>query len=648
MVFRRQTRSLQRFLALMLLASLLFIACCAGDPATVTGSEPFARKVAAAAEVTFPKDAGVINVKTQYGAKGDGITDDTAAIQAALNAHPNAMRIIYLPRGIYLVSDTLTWPAGTRGGDDYKNVILQGQSEQATIIKLKDRSPGFTDVNKLKAVIFTGPAPAQRFGNSIRTLTVHTGVGNPGACGIQFNASNQGSLRQVTIRSGDGQGVNGLDMNFTDEIGPLLVKEVTVQGFQYGIRTGFNVNSQTFEHVLLENQQIYGFYNTGQVINVRGLTSRNVVPAIYNGGGRFTLVDSSLQGTGEAANLPAIKSAYADVMVRNVKTSGYRVALQVSETTTLPGPDITEFVGGDLIISQFPSPSRSLNLPIRETPEIPWDNPDKTPWANVAAYGAVPNDGQDDTAAIQAAIDSGRTTVYFPAGGYNLQGTVLVRNQVRRLIGTEAYVEVPKTVNPGFKIVDGKAPVVVFERIRSWYFGTPTVENASSRTFVVRDATDVALKLTGPGDIYIENLATSALTINGQRVWARQLNIENLGTKIINNGGQLWILGLKTERGGTLIDTRRGGTTELLGGFAYTTTAAADGQQNEPMLINHESNISVTLGEINFGGGPPYTIYVRETRNGITRDLLAEKVPIYVGGGRHIPLYVGYSGSQGK
>lgn len=632
----------------MLLASLLFIACCAGDLATVTSGEPLARKVAASAPVTFPQDAGVVNVKTQYGAKGDGITDDSAAIQAALNAHPNAMRIIYLPRGTYLVSDTLTWPAGTRGGDDYKNVILQGQSEQGTVIKLKDRSPGFTNVNKCKAVIFTGPAPAQRFGNSIRTLTVNTGSSNPGACGIQFNASNQGSLRQVTIRSGDGQGVNGLDMNFADEIGPLLVKEVTVQGFQYGIRTGFNVNSQTFEHVVLENQQIYGFYNTGQVINVRGLTSKNAVPAIYNGGGRFTMVDSQLQGTGAAANLPAIKSDYADVMVRNVKTSGYRVALQVSEATTLPGPDITEFVAGDLILSQFPSPSCSLNLPIRETPDVPWDDPDKTPWANVVAYGAVPNDGQDDTAAIQAAIDAGRTTVYFPVGSYNLQGTVLIRHQVRRLIGTEAYIEVPKTVNPGFKIVDGQAPVVVFERIRSWYFGTPTVENVSSRTVVVRDATDVALKLTGPGDIYIENLATSALTINGQRVWARQLNIENLGTKIINDGGQLWILGLKTERGGTLIETHKGGVTELLGGFAYTTTAAADGQQNEPMLINHESNISMTLGEINFGGGPPYTIYVRETRNGLTRDLLAEKVPIYVGGGRHLPLYVGYQKNQAK
>jgi polygalacturonase len=40
----------------------------------------------------FPADAGVINVKTEFGAKGDGLSDDTAAIHRA--------RIIYFPIGI--------------------------------------------------------------------------------------------------------------------------------------------------------------------------------------------------------------------------------------------------------------------------------------------------------------------------------------------------------------------------------------------------------------------------------------------------------------------------------------------------------------------------------------------------------------------
>lgn len=597
--------------------------------------------------IVFPTDAGVLNVKTQYGAKGDGKTDDTAAIQAALNAYPNGKRITYLPNGVYLVSRTLTWPTGTPGtGNDYKNVIMQGQSQDKTILKLKDQNSGFTNGKTPKAVIFTGPAPAQRFGNSIRNLTVDTGRGNPGAIGIQFNASNQGSLRQVTIQTGDNQGLIGLDMNFTDEIGPLLVKNVTVKGFQHGIRTGFTVNSQTFEKITLQNQRIYGFYNTGQVINIRGLTSTNAVPAIYNAGGRMTVLDSTLTGIGAASGKPAIQSDYPlDLVLRNLKTSGYKTAVQNAQVT-LAGPNLTEFVSGP-IQSQFPSPLRTLNLPVKETPDVPWDDPKTTPWASVVAYGAIPNDGRDDTAAIQAAIDSGKTTVYLPVGTYDLQGTVFIRKNVRRIMGTEAVVGVPNNVNPGFKVVDGTQPVVVFERIDSGYNATPTIENASSRTLVLRDATNVSGHMTGTGDVFIENVVSNPFQnwiFNRQNIWARQFNVENEGTHITNRGGKLWIFGLKTERGGTLIDTQSGGKTEVLGGLAYTTTAP-NGVQNAPMFINAESSVSVTLGEVNYGA-PGYSVYFRDTRGGTTRDLLSSTLPAYLGGGKHIPLYVGYKANE--
>ena len=642
------------FLTFILLTAPVFTTCNASNPVITLpqDSRPIVKplllsaKAESSENIVFPPDAGVLNVKTQYGAKGDGVTDDTAAIQAALNAYPNGQRIIYLPNGTYLVSETLSWPAGTPGtGNEYKNTILQGQSQQGAIIKLKTRAAGFTDLQKPKAVIFTGPAPAQRFSNSIRNLTLDTGTENPGVIGIQFNASNQGSMRQVTIRSGDGQGLNGLDMNFTDEIGPLLVKGVTVIGFQYGIRTGFTVNSQTFENIKLQNQSGYGFYNAGQVINIRGLTSNNASTAIYNAGGRMTVIDSALDGIGSASSKPAIKSdSPIELIVRNTTTSGYQSAIQ-NANATLVGPNVSEFVSGS-VISQFLSLSRTLNLPIKETPDVPWDNPNTTPWANVFSYGAIPNDGKDDTAAIQAAIDSGKTTVYLPVGNYNLQKTVLIRNNVRRIIGTEANVEVPDSVNPGFKVMDGANPVVVFERIGSGYNSTPTLVNASSRTLVIRDAINVSGNMTGPGDVFIENVVSNPFqswTFNKQNVWARQFNVENADTHITNNGGNLWILGLKTERGGTLIDTRGGGKTELVGGLAYTTTAGPDGSQNYPMFINNESSISVTLGEINYGGGLNYSTYVREIRGGVVHDLSGRNLPDYVGSGKQIPLYTGYA-----
>ena len=65
-----------------------------------------------------------VSVK-QYGATGDGTTDDTAAIQAALSANPLAT--FFFPRGTYLISDTLILGERQRfvGTGKYNSTIRQ-------------------------------------------------------------------------------------------------------------------------------------------------------------------------------------------------------------------------------------------------------------------------------------------------------------------------------------------------------------------------------------------------------------------------------------------------------------------------------------------------------------------------------------------
>jgi hypothetical protein len=58
-----------------------------------------------------------------FGAVGDGVTDDTAAIQAAINS---GARTVYAPKGTYLISSTLYF-----GGD----VSFVGDGGEATVIK---------------------------------------------------------------------------------------------------------------------------------------------------------------------------------------------------------------------------------------------------------------------------------------------------------------------------------------------------------------------------------------------------------------------------------------------------------------------------------------------------------------------------------
>jgi hypothetical protein len=53
--------------------------------------------------------SGLFNVRdAQFGAKGDGTTDDTAAIQAAIAAAENVSGVVYLPRGLYKLTAALS------------------------------------------------------------------------------------------------------------------------------------------------------------------------------------------------------------------------------------------------------------------------------------------------------------------------------------------------------------------------------------------------------------------------------------------------------------------------------------------------------------------------------------------------------------
>jgi Pectate lyase superfamily protein len=594
---------------------------------------PLIRNQGNTENIIFPNDGGVINVKNApYFAKGDGITDDTAAIQRALSDFPNQNKIIYLPNGVYLVSDQLKWPDG-RDGNSYKRTILQGQSTDKTTIKLKDKAKGFTNVSKAKAVIWTGNRPAQRFRNAIRNLTLNTGNGNEDAIGIQFNASNQGGIRNVDIKSGDGQGAIGLDLTYTDEIGPCLIKNLQVNGFKRGIFTGFTVNSQTFENITLQNQKEYGFYNGGQVINIRNLVSLNSVPAVYNNKGLITILDSKLSGVGVASTEEAIINN-SSLFARNITTSGYRVSIDNNSGNrqNVASGFVKEFVSHN-ITSLFATPLKTLNLPIRDTPEVPWG--DLSQWVSPTHYGAKPNDKSDDTAAIQAAIDSGKSTLYFPNGRYTINRPVFIRGNIKRIIGLEAGI----SGKGAFNFIEGSSPTVVIERFDG--FGSGIV-HAASRTLVLSSMaladtkSKASYSNTGTGDLYIEDVVGGPWIFNNQKVWARQLNPENPGTKIVNNQGTLWVLGIKTEREGIVVDTKERGKTEIAGGLIYSTSVA----KTTPMFANHNSPVSLTVSECNYNRNPFKTL-ISDTRGSATRYLSRGNTPISNCNGSLIHLYVG-------
>ncbi|MFC1794597.1 glycosyl hydrolase family 28-related protein [Planctomycetota bacterium] len=553
--------------------------------------------------ITFPVCTSVVDVtKPPYNAKGDGRTDDTDVIQKALTDTMGAHKILYFPNGTYLVSRTLRYTKkNSRGNEAWGFNWIQGQSEANTIIKLKDGV--FTDIGRPQPIIWCGGfGSADWFHNYIQNITFDTGRNNIGAVGLNFYSNNSGAIRDVQIVSKDG-GTIGLELG-NDMNGPLLVRNVIVRGFAVGIRTASTVNSQTFERIGLIGQSKAAFINDGQSIAIRGLYVEGTVTALR--ANSFTcLLDARLAGWDTAGNVPAIQvGKRVHFFARDISTSGYKAAIEVEEDEGVVGPMVTEFMTGKPTIP-FNGAIRSLHLPVAETPDVLWDEPEN--WAVVE----VPDDNNDASPAIQKAVDSGTTTIFI-ANHHKivLKSPVVIRGKVRRVIGCGNEPDYFRASRPDFVIADGASSVVIFEHFANINGGIVVDTN---RTVVFRSV-GTRLTFNKKCDVFLEDYCGRVRLLPGQRLWARQLNIENQGTHLKNDNAMVWILGYKTERGGTLIHTKGGGRTELFGNFSYTTTAG----KLAPMFVTEDSSAFVYFNEVCYNGDP-FTTLISETHNDLTR-----------------------------
>ncbi|HTI71401.1 MAG TPA: hypothetical protein VMF06_15625, partial [Candidatus Limnocylindria bacterium] len=354
-----------------------------------------------------------------------------------------------------------------------------------------------------------------------------------------------------------------------------------------------------------------------------------------------TLVDSVCQGLQARRAGPAISNR-GILVIRGLSTPGYTNAVEnrSSNDQVVAGPDVPFYSSHDPI-SLFPSPATPLNLLVKETPEVEWDPTNR--WASPLQYGGKPSDGQDDSEAIQRAIDSGATTVYLPNGEWTFQKTVIIRGAVHRIIGCEARIRALGLRDaPALRVSAGSAPVVIIERLEAADPEVRMLENESKRTMVVSSCWGMGGQLTGPGDLFIEDVSSATgWVVTGQKVWARQWCLEGLGTKINNDAGMVWVLGLKTERSGALVRTVKGGRSEVLGGLCV----ASGGWKADPMFVLEDGEGAFAIAEAS-PGTSPYVSIVSETRRGkskvLTNKGLSEdnKLPERLGA-IALPMYIG-------
>jgi len=587
-------------------------------------------------DVVFPPCKSIINIKKPpYNAKGDGKTDDTTAIQKALSDMMGQHQMLYFPAGDYIVSSTLQWSnKNSSGANAWGFNWLQGQGPAKTRIRLKDGV--FQDAKNPQSMMWCGGfGSADWFHNHVEGITFDIGSDNPGAIGLQFYTNNYGAVRQCRFIDRSGIGLIGLDLGHRDMNGPLLIKDCEIVGFQRGVSTAGGVNGQTIERITLRGQKEVGIVNQGQSLSIRSLLSKNEVPAITSYG-TLAVIDADLQGKAGASNHPAILNFNGGrIYVRDVDTSGYKRALAdlvtpdsaaayrltADEQPKSVGPKLDEYFS-HAITNPFGGKTESIRLEVADEPTIPADKP--SAWANVDRFGADPTGGKDSSAAIQKAIDSGASTIFFP-GSYKLESTVIVRNNVHRMLSVGGGVDYFSQSTPDFRVADGDGTPIVFEHFFSINGG---IEVDSARTVMIKSAGVRHLTFTNRakgGHLFIEDVTTDDLKLNEQKLWARQLNIENEGTHLTNRASDVWVLGYKTERGGTLVETKERGRSEILGGFSYTTTAG----KLAPMFVTTDSSVFAYFGEVCYTGDPFQTI-VNETRGGSTKTILR-------GGGETVP-----------
>lgn len=256
--------------------------------------------------VAFPDDPSVLNVQRDLSAAGDGVADDTVALQKGLEASSNRGRggttkILFIPNGTYRLTSNLVVRAGV-------GPWVYGQSRDGVIIRLDDGVP-----TNITAVIRTHPSDtkassADFFMRNFRNLTLDAG-NNPTVDGIHWYGNNSSILQNVRVI---GTGRVGINSGFLGQNGPNLIQDALVEGsFETGIRCAWSWG-QTLSRVTVRHARQEGVYVNATAVGIEDLIVEATPVALHNEypndwtwwGGVVALVGARF--TGGNAQQPAV------------------------------------------------------------------------------------------------------------------------------------------------------------------------------------------------------------------------------------------------------------------------------------------------------------------------------------------------------
>lgn len=256
----------------------------------------------------------LINVR-DHGAKGDGTTDDTAAIQAALNAAGANGTTVFVPKGRYMID--ATEPATTsanylwdEGGVSIPSNVTLRLDPAATLAAIPNNKKAYVVVriyDKTNVTLSGGTIEGER---SLHTIN---GTAGEWGYGIAITAGSNITIRDVITKDCWGDGIN------IQRIGTAVTKNVLVENVTCDNNRRQGMSIEGVDHMVVNNSTFKNTAGTGPACGVdiepstTGITVKHVQfnDCIFSGNaaagmlimGHEPLVGVSLRGCLFTGNL---------------------------------------------------------------------------------------------------------------------------------------------------------------------------------------------------------------------------------------------------------------------------------------------------------------------------------------------------------
>ncbi|KAF2768644.1 putative Exo-beta-1,3-glucanae [Teratosphaeria nubilosa] len=412
----------------------------------------------------FNSDAGSYqvfrNVK-DFGAKGDGVTDDTAAINSAISSRdrcaPGSCQsttvtpaVVYLPAGVYMINSSII--------DYYYTQIIGNPNCMPTIRAFStfEGSLGMIDADPYQSNGKLAYGATNVFWRQIRNLIIDTTLvpASSAMTGIHWPTAQATSLQNVVFNLNSQSGTQHQGIFIESGSGGFmndLVFNGGLKGAVFGNQQ-FTMRNLTFNGCVTGISQIWDWGWTYQGINFNNCTTGL---DMSSGGtsaqsvGSVTLIDSSFKDTnlgiatayGTDSQPPTAGSLILEnIAISNVpvvvRGAGGSVLAGTTGSTTIPawgeghsytpnGP--TTFQGSFNPVSRSSSLVSNGKYYTRSKPQ--YQSYAASCFLSARSEGATGNGHTDDTAALQNAIHAAQSQnkiLFVDHGDYLVSNTIYI------------------------------------------------------------------------------------------------------------------------------------------------------------------------------------------------------------------------------